>query len=183
MGDDQRRERRTFEPPPWEREAFEALAAKRAEQEKGEQERAEALTRGAMALDELIGSVVAPAATTVEELGAIAAGALRAKAEEDAVAEAEKAAKPDDKAVAAMMLELSQVETADHGGAKVVAWVASGVTAVLGIAMMIAGLALATKAAGKASGLLGSAVMTVFGLVFLGMAVWVWISTNRVRGR
>jgi hypothetical protein len=82
-----------------------------------------------------------------------------------------------------MMLELAQEERSDNRNAKIIAWVASGITAVLGLGMVIAGLVLASKANGQGSAVMGSAVLTVFGLIFAGMAAWVWISSNRVRGR
>lgn len=184
MADEQRRERKQFEPPPWEKEAFEAFAARRAEQEAAD--RAEALA-----------AVMAGGATQAplpaEDLAAQLAEAMKAKAEQDGreAAPVEAAIAPDvsvksdapDKLVEVMMLELAQEESSDTKSAKIVAWVASGVTGVLGLAMVFAGLVLAAKAQGQGSAVIGSAVLTVFGLIFAGMAAWVWISSNRVRGR
>jgi len=188
MADEQRRERKQFEPPPWEKEAFEAFAAKRAEQEAAERATAEALT-----------ALIEPedkAPVTADMLAAELAAAMKAKADAAAAEAAETIeageavtmpgatpAVPDDKVVAAMMLELSQEDASDANSAKIVAWVASGVTAVLGLAMVIGGLTLAARAQGQNAAVIGSAVLTVFGLIFGGMAAWVWISSNRVRGR
>jgi hypothetical protein len=64
-----------------------------------------------------------------------------------------------------------------------VSWVATIVTAVLGVAMMIGGISVAAGSHGMSTAMVGSGVLLVFGLSFIGMAAWVWVSTNRVRGR
>jgi hypothetical protein len=57
------------------------------------------------------------------------------------------------------------------------------VTFVLGAAVLVYGL-LSLRSADKGlASVLGSAVLTIFGMSFMGMAVWVWIRTNRSRGR
>jgi hypothetical protein len=189
MADEQRRARKTFEPPPWEKEAFDALAARRAEQDEA---------ASAMAAVAQVSTPVreAPEQVSPEDLAAQLAAAMKAKAAgepveatvdpADTAAEGEQPATApaaEDKLLEVMMLELAQEERSDNRNAKVIAWVASGITAVLGLGMVVAGLVLAAKANGQGSAVMGSAVLTVFGLIFAGMAAWVWISSNRVRGR
>lgn len=193
MADGQRRERKTFEPPPWEKEAFEAFAARKAEEEQAAVMVAEATAAQATA-----NVVERPEQTSPEDLAAQLAAAMKAKADasgeaavDDSVAAptveagADSPAQPaqEDKLLEVMMLELAQEERSDNRNAKIIAWVASGITAVLGLGMVVAGLVLAAKANGQGSAVMGSAVLTVFGLIFAGMAAWVWISSNRVRGR
>jgi hypothetical protein len=89
----------------------------------------------------------------------------------------------DDKAVKAMLSQLQAEERTDSGAALWVGWVSAAVTFALGSAVLVYGI-LSLKNADKGlASVLGSAVLTIFGLCFMGMAVWVWIKTNRSRGR
>jgi VIT1/CCC1 family predicted Fe2+/Mn2+ transporter len=175
MGDEDKQGGARFEPPPWEREAFEALAAKRAEQEAEARTVAEALAAAAKAGE----SATAEQEAAPETLPTL----IGAQVTPEAAEPPRPAAEPDSKVVQAMMMQLAREEYTDRRSTKVVAWVASGITVALGASMLVWGLLIASRAGGKGTAVIGSAVLSVFGLSFIGMAVWVWISTSRVRGR
>jgi hypothetical protein len=163
-----------FEPPPWEREAFEALAARRAEEEA-----AKAILRAA---DSVSASPVqepdpeTPSAPEPQAAASVLEPVAPAVAGPAAVA-------VDARAVEAMLLQLQSEERTDGRAARWVGWAASALTLVLGLAMLIVGLMMARSGGGTSVGMLGSAVLSIFGLSFMGMAVWVWVTTNRSRGR
>lgn len=154
MGDGVHGAKPVFEPPPWEREAFEALAAKRAEQH--------------------------PAVESAVEL-AVEPDTDDVVREEDLVAMDE--APLDEKQLETMLSQLRSEERSDGRSATVVGWTAAGVMLVLGVSMLGAGLSTARVSGGKRAVVIGSAVLSVFGLCFVGMAAWVWIVTNRMKGR
>jgi hypothetical protein len=173
MGDEDTQGKPRFEPPPWEREAFEVLAAKRAEQE--------AVARATAAAP-------AEAGSESPEDASADPGVVRTEQEADGkpgeqAAPAKEVAAPDSVAVQAMMQQLAREEFSSDRTTRIVAWVAAGVTAVLGVSMFIAGLSVGARSEGKTASVIGSVVLTVFGLAFVGMSVWVWVSANRVRGR
>jgi len=173
MGDEVRQGNGRFEPPPWEREAFEALARKRAEEQAA-----------------LAALVATPA---------VAAPVLQPEPEAEvtplvADPEAEAAPKPpvkpadkteaqliDERRVQAMLMELSREETADTGSIKLIARIASVVTGVVGIGMLFGGVMAIQRAGGTTAGVMGSGALSVFGLCFVAMAVWVWVGSNRSR--
>jgi hypothetical protein len=187
MDDDKRRDVRQFEPPPWERDAFEALARKKAEEQ--------------AALDLLAAlspSVKEPAELQAEAMAAevLAAKAVAAQAavatagvHDPAIAPATKpvaAASVDERQVQAMLLELSREETTDTGHIRLIARIAAVITAAVGTGMLAGGLmtlggsqdaAKRTLATTMASG-----ALSVFGLCFVAIAAWVWIRSNRVKG-
>jgi hypothetical protein len=169
MGEQDRQGRSHFEPPPWELEAFEALAAKRTAQE-------EEARIAAGLFDEA--RVAEDVETKADPAGLEAGGAP-----ERVVLAPAPATEPDSRLVEAMMQQLAREEYSDHRSQKIVARVAAGVTVALGASMLISGLSMATRSGGKSAAVIGSAVLVVFGLSFVGMAVWVWVSTSRVRGR
>jgi len=173
MGDQDVNGRTGFEPPPWEREAFDALAARRAEEQMTRQVLEAAAVSPAAPIQEpdepLLAAIEAPGATGGQ----------------DPAADKAPAPKPatDERVVQAMLVQLQSEERADRNATKWVAWAASGFTVVLGLAMLVAGLLMIGKGGGTSIGAIGSAVLSVFGLVFIGMAAWVWITTSRSRGR
>jgi hypothetical protein len=170
MSDKDTQTRSKFEPPPWEREAFEALAAKRAE----EQAVQDTLKAAAVAKPEEM------VATTTDATSAPMVETIETAA---AQASAPGTVAVDDKAVKAMLSQLQAEERTDGGAALWVGWVSAAVTFVLGAAVLVYGL-LSLRSADKGlASVLGSAVLTIFGMSFMGMAVWVWIRTNRSRGR
>ena len=158
-----------FEPPPWEREAFDALAARRAEED---------AARAALEAAES----AAPSAPVQEpdpwdEVPAVRAG------EQEAGPAAGARRKPDEIAVEAMLIQLQGEERSDGRATAWVGWIASAITLALGTGMLITGLAMVRRGNGASVTVIGSAVLSVFGLVFIGMALWVWITTSRSRGR
>jgi len=175
-----------FEPPPWEKEAFDALAARRAE----EQIAREALEAARIA------AVVAdgPAAASLEEAAAAVPEAIAADAPTDeAVTNAPDAAEIDPPVAAtpkvekhvvdAMLLQLASEERTGTIAAARVSQVVAALLMALGSGMAIGGLSLMRSANGRQIIIIGSLVLTVFGMMFMGMAVWVWIATSRSRGR
>jgi hypothetical protein len=181
MGDEEKRDVRRFEPPPWEREAFEALARRKAE----EQAAMEALAAAEMAAS-------APVDRTAEVLAAEVmavrsapdASAKDAGEPEGSVPDAAKptATGPDDRQVQVLMMELEREETTPVGNVKLIARVAAVITILIGTGMLAGGIAALQKAPGTPLGVLGSGALSVFGMSFMAMAAWVWIRTNRVKG-
>ena len=176
MGDNEVQAKGKFEPPPWEREAFDALAARRAE----EQTTAGLLAAAASAAG-LAGDVAAIAAE--EPIPSEVESVLESKAGAEPVSAKPVPAAMDDPAVEAMLLKLQAEERTDSGATKWAGWIASAITFVLGAAMLIFGLLAARDSGGKFANVVGSGVLSVFGLCFMGMALWVWISTSRSKGR
>jgi len=172
MSDEQGQGKPRFEPPPWEREAFEALAARRAEEE--------ALQA---VLDAAKADRASAHAAAEEVIASAAAVAPVAQPASTAVADPKPAAPVDDKQVQAMLLQLQREEYTDRKGAVLVGWIAAAVTMGLGTWMLIVGLRMASTAGGKTAGVMGSAVLSIFGLCFIGMSVWVWVRTTRLKGR
>ena len=156
MGDEVKNGTGVFEPPPWELEAFAALALKRAEQQ--------------AAFAPVAASVVEPA---VGDKSTAATVRKAAKAEARVV---------EDARVKAMLLELSQEETTNTKGVRLVARISSLVTAAVGIGMLSGGVTTIQRAGGTPAGVMGSGALSVFGLCFLAMAVWVWVGSNRTKG-
>jgi hypothetical protein len=174
-----------FEPPPWEREAFEALAARRAE----EQATANILAAAASAAGKPgDAAIIAAEEPTVREVeSGLAERTVAVAVDAGPGSRVSTATVPgapaDDRAVEAMLMQLQAEERSDGSTTKWVGWVASAITFVLGAAMLIFGLLAARDSGGKFANVVGSGVLSVFGLCFMGMALWVWISTNRSRGR
>lgn len=172
MGDEVKQANGRFEPPPWEREAFEALARKRAEEQ--------------AALDALAAVMAPPEASVPEPAvpeGAPVAEQASAKAPvSGGKTEGAPAAQlVDERRVQAMLMELSREETANTGSIKLIARIASVVTGVVGIGMLFGGVMAIQRAGGTTAGVMGSGALSVFGLCFVAMAVWVWVGSNRTR--
>jgi len=169
MGDEVKRDVRQFEPPPWEREAFEALARKKAEEQ--------------AALDLL--AVLNPSAKEPAELQAEATAGVDGPAITPTATPATAAA-VDERQVQAMLLELSREETTDTGHIRLVARIAAVITAAVGIGMLAGGLATLGNSQDAAKRTLAttmaSGALSVFGLCFIAIGVWVWIRSNRVKG-
>jgi len=120
----------------------------------------------------------------------VSAAAPVAPLEADPVAVAEPvvqapryAGSVNDKQVQAMMLQLQREEYTDGKSTKVVGWAAAGITIALGVSMLVTGLRMASGSGGKSLAVMGSAVLSIFGLCFIGMSVWVWVRTTRLKGR
>jgi hypothetical protein len=175
MGDEEVVGKSRFEPPPWEKEAFEALAAKRADEE--------AARAAIVAAESAVAAPVQEPDPWDEVPVVVASADGAAVAGTPGPTGTSGGPKPDEKAVEAMLMRLQNEERADARAAKMVGWVASAVTVVLGLGMLIAGIVMAARGIGTPVAAIGSLVLVVFGLAFIGMAIWMWVSTNRSRGR
>ena len=175
MDHDKKRDVRPFEPPPWERDAFEALARRKA----GEQEALKILASA----QETAGT----ADTSIAEV--LVAEVVAAKPEEAEALPASSLAAPavDEHRLKAMLMELSKEETADTGHIQLVTRVASMVTAAVGAGMLIGGLITLAGSSQDAAKrtiatTMASGALSVFGLCFVAIAVWVWVRSNHVKG-
>jgi len=185
MSDEARNNNGKFEPPPWELEAFEALARKRTD----EQAALEALA-GAIAPADAGAAPSESTSVVTEEIESIVDGSVPEPAEvvvgdapkgPEGVPEKTEAQKIDERRVQAMLLELGREETANTGSIKLVARIASIVTAIVGFGMLFGGLMAIQSAGGTSAGVMGSGALSVFGLCFVAMAVWVWVGSNRTK--
>jgi hypothetical protein len=183
--DAERRQRRQFEPPPWERDGFEALARRHAVAGQGAEEASESPAEPQPGAEPAVG-VVTPVGR-----------------------EPKAAPVMDDRKVAAMLIELSGEEgsakrpVVQAGKAAAIALVAIGVmmmvlAAVLalrslspvsqagaGTSASVSGVeTVATEAGGGAAteGGIGAAVIAVLGVFVAGFAGWMWVRANREQG-
>jgi hypothetical protein len=183
MSDEEKQKARKFEPPPWEKDAFEALARKKAEEQE--------------ALELLVAAQAAAGAPVVATAEALASEATTLTPSEDTAAapapapgstapKAEKAPEStlavDERQVKAMLLELGREETTPTSHIKLISRAASIITGVAGAGMVIGGISALRTAGTTPVGVMGGGALSVFGLCFVGMAVWVWIRSNRVKG-
>ena len=183
MSDEQKREARRFEPPPWEKDAFEALARKKAE----EQEALEALAAARAVAGAPAGS---PMGARAAEVPASESESKPTAAGQGSEADPGEAAEPvapaiDERQVQVMLLELGREETSPTGHVRLISRIASLITGATGLGMIFGGFwALQATDQARRTGvaLMGSGALSVFGLCFAGIAVWVWIRSNRVRG-
>jgi len=178
---------RAFEPPPWEREAFEALARKRAEEQAALEalaaaERAASGSEAATA-EALAAEVLLARAAMVPPTEAGASGA-DAPAGDAPPAEPAQPAAPavDDRQVQVMLMELGREETTPARNVQLIARIAAVITGLIGAGMLAGGIFALQKAGGSTVGVMGSGALSVFGMCFFGMAAWVWVRSNRVRG-
>lgn len=189
------REKPRFEPPPWERERFEELAKKRAEQEEARRLAEQALA----AAGGILPTAAGPTATEIAEVSgarveaeeAAARAAVQAERHEgpagvpagDEAGSAPPApAKIDDKQVAAMLSQLAAQERAATSSSRLIGRIAAAVTALIGLGMVVAGFVTLPATKSHPAAVLGSAILSVFGLGFIVMAVWVWLSASRSKG-
>jgi hypothetical protein len=175
----ERREARTFEPPPWERAQFDELARQKeaerqAEQEAAAQQAADSLA-AAHAEAELI---VLPEPVVVEATATVIAEAASAAVRFEAAPKQPL----DDKKIAALMLELRAEEPRSLEGLWAVSVGAGTITAVIGVAVFVWGVfALGKPGIGTAGTFVGL-VMLAFGVAFLGIGGWMIFRGLRQRG-
>jgi len=185
-----RREARRFEPPPWERDAFERHAREQAEREAAAQEaRAKVLAeeesaRAAEAAEGAQASAAEPDEAVVARLATEAPrDTVVAPATEvsQPAASAQKA-EVDEKQVAVLMLGLRAEEPAALEGVWVVSMAAGGVVALIGFAALIWGGAALARPGLPAAGTLGGVVLLGLGLGFLGVGAWLIFRALQQRG-
>jgi hypothetical protein len=170
-GPPERREARRFEPPPWERDQFERHAREQAEREKREKELA-------LAQLEALGEAtqVVPPEVEVEPAAVVAADEATAEPAET------PADKPvvDEKQLEMMMLELKATEPPVLSQVWMVQLGAGIVVALIGIVIMVWGIAAFARVGGPAGP--GASVLVLFGLGFAGVGGWLVFSALRQRG-
>jgi hypothetical protein len=198
-----RREKRQFEPPPWEKEQFEELARQRAEQERAERERAEQerAEQAEAAERERAGSDAQAAAEAAHEIAAVelggeagevaaeaaapagvSAGERSATAEPAVDAAAEPKPQVDEKRVAMMMLELKAEEPDALEGVWLINIAAGIAVTLIGLAIAVWGLfAFGNRSLGTI-GVLGGFVMLMFGVGFIAAGAWLVYRAMRQRG-
>lgn len=169
----ERREAKRFEPPPWEREAFEELQRKRTTEEPGP-EQAEPVEReepaeAAPVVGESAGASTAPSETPVER-GAVSAGADGRPAVEERV-------------VLELLAGLRAEEPSIQPTVQRVSLVSALIVSAIGTVMILWGMAalVGSRASGPI-GVFGGAVLLFFGAVAIAGAVWLTVRTLRQRG-
>jgi len=154
-----RREPRRFEPPPWERDSFEELAKRRAEDE----------------VEKAQEPQEAPVAERDDELEA----ALADLAQPDPV---EPKAELDERAVGAMLAELKIEETDEVSGVWKISVAVALVCVVIGSVLIVWGMAAIRAGAGETVGVMMTVILLVFGAGFVFGGLYVAARTLRKRG-
>ncbi len=168
MGDDfeftppPRREARTFEPPPWEKEAFEELRRK---QDAAELER--------------------PAAEPTPEEPVVLVP--EPGFDEPALAEEDEQESPgpgvSNGEMVAMLSQLAAQEPDAKRGLTTMALVVAAICGVFGLVLVVwGGVALANSGSSGRIGMIGGSLFTFLGLAAIGFAGWLTIKTLRQRG-
>jgi hypothetical protein len=149
----QRKEPKRFEPPPWEREAFDEIQRRRAEQD-ADVEIAEAVS-----------------------------GLGKEEGEGEAALPAREAPVLDEQRVNAMLLELAATERQSHKRFERLNLVLMAVTAAIGIVLAVWGGAALSRAKQIGQvGILGGLGLMFFGALFFGVAAWMAVRQLRQQG-
>ncbi|MDO8915493.1 MAG: hypothetical protein Q7W16_05370 [Coriobacteriia bacterium] len=163
-----RRERKTFEPPPWERDQFEELARRKAREQEQERQTTAAPAQPASVL-------------TVADPGDGQAGdGERPEGAEQAPTKKPEPPGVEDVKFQAMLLELSVEERADAREVRRAGVVASYVLSAAGSVVLGLGLVLVFQ--GGAQGLAGSSMVVIAGMFVIGFAIWLWYRASRGQG-
>jgi len=177
----ERREPKRFEPPPWERGAFEELSrAKAAEQAAAE---AEAAAAAAAAEIERQTAEARAAETSADAAGSEPAEAATAVAEE--VEQDEAKPKVSDAEVTEMMAGLRAEEPTSMQSYGAIAIALSVFTGLVGVVMLVWAMAMFVSASARGTGRVGvvsGSIVAVFGALFIGLSIWVAVRTLRQRG-
>jgi len=162
MTDDSgRRQRRQFEPPPWERDKFEEIARRRAEDEEREAQRQAPRSEDA--------GPDRPVETAAVEPPARVAGV---EPESGGV---------DERKIAAMLIELSGEEgSATKPVTRAARYVAIAMI-VLGGAMIVTAAVLGSRTS-AAQGHVGARMIALVGASVAGFAGWMWVRASREQG-
>ncbi|MDO8963542.1 MAG: hypothetical protein Q7W30_03520 [Coriobacteriia bacterium] len=167
---DGKREKAAFEPPPWERDAFDELARRRA----AEEARAEAAT-AAIAAEAAAGAgeIPEPAVTTTESVPedpAATPGPPAPKAELD------------DRLVEAMLVQLQGEVPSVQAVARPVAGAASALMVLFGLIVLGMSIVFVRDAAGNGLATAGAVMVGLLGLSFIAGAIVVWVRATRGKG-
>ena len=185
-----RREARTFEPPPWEKDQFERLAKERSAQGAAERAAAEVLTEGQDAASEPAQEVGVVEAPTVA-VDTDAVGAEKSAPEPGLSDSPLGSAAPssrhsgghvDEAQLAAMLAGLRAEEPPAMAGAWVIALISAMVMGAVGLVLVIWGIVALTRTGLGPAGTMAGMVLLAFGLIFLGACAWLGLRTLRQRG-
>jgi len=169
-----RRDPRSFEPPPWERAQFEELAKLKTPEQEPETEEASPVTvtevgSATTVVDLTHKKVVETAPTSVGVGSATGTTALPSAIDEAAMLE--------------MMAKLADEEPPVAQEIWRLAVVASTVLGSIGLMMIVFGAVGLTKTARAGlTGVLGGAILIVFGIGMIALAVWMVVRTLKQRG-
>lgn len=184
----QRREAKTFEPPPWERDAFDDLARKKAEED--------AATEAAEAAALTAEAAEPPAAGPQLDVPPLVAPAEESRAEVPAPVQPEPAesgqqgqqgaerTKLDEARVIEMLADLRSEEPQVKGTFEKIGLFGAFATGLIGIVLLFWAMA-AFVAGSRHPGpvaFFGGSVLALFGAMFIGLAFWVAARTLRQRG-
>jgi hypothetical protein len=168
MTDDSgRRERRQFEPPPWERDKYDEIARRKAEDDEPEAQRQAPRSEG-------------PAPDRPAEPASIAGPAVTTPPAE-VVADKPPAAGIDERKIAAMLIELSGEEgPPTKPMAQAGRYVAMALIA-FGVVMIVTAVVLGMRASAL-QGRVGAILIALLGGFVAGFAGWMWVRANREQG-
>lgn len=186
MGDDGfdfrspgRREAKRFEPPPWEKEAFEELQRKRAEEEQAAEmlrahEAAQAVPPSEA--ESAASAAAQPAEGTVSQVGEVLPAEGKAAPDDESAL--------DEKRVVEMLADLAAQEPKVDAQAWKVALGSAIVSGAIGGVLIVWATAAMAAAArsGSATGRIGGLILLVFGAGFVFGALWLAVRTLRQRG-
>jgi hypothetical protein len=156
----ERREPKGFEPPPWEKEAFEELRRRR-EQAPAQADAVEGAESG------VPGAIEEPAGVA-EEKPTTGDGSPRVV---------------EDREVVVMLASLAAEEPNAQHGIHAVALSAAAVLVVFGLVLVVWGVVALVRSGRTGDvGLLGGSLFLFFGVAAVGFAVWLTVRTLRQRG-
>ncbi len=199
MTDDSVRQPRKFEPPPWERDRFDELARKRAEEEAAAAQLAADAAAAAAAAPVApapeVAATVAPVAPAPAAPAEVApapqaeAPVVMQPAPQPVAAQAPQPAAPAARAAAVvdpeveMMLAGLRSEEPRVFERVWIAWlVASAMFAAVGVFALYLGLAGVIRSNGSAGATMWSAMSDISGLAALACAIWMLVKALRERG-
>lgn len=171
----QRKAPKQFEPPPWEREAFEELAQRRGEQEVADAS-AVAISTDEHAPDRLADVLAAQPKTTT--VAAVEASASRERPASSAAV--------DEAQVLEMLVGLKAQEPTQNRVLSTAGLAVAALCGVMGTISIVWALAAGFKASKATSNgdvaAFGAVVLGLFGMLFIGLAGWLWFKVMRQRG-
>jgi hypothetical protein len=166
-----RREVKRFEPPPWERDAFDELERKKTEEQSEAKEAEPQQESSPGTRDEL--NTPEPTAERDEAV----------EGTEAPVQPPEEAAELDEKQVLEMMADLAAEEPRIHEMTWKPALFSALVVGAFGVVMVVWGIAAMVKTRGAGLvGVAGAIVLLGFGFGFVVLALWITVRTLRQRG-
>jgi hypothetical protein len=176
MSDDAgRRVRKTFEPPPWERDQFERLARLKVE----EQER-QAAEEAAWRESVLAAARAHDSAERQDDEGVIAQGPDVAGATTASASDKAKPVGVDEVKIQAMLLELSVEDRPVLREFRRAGAIAAGVLGLAGSIVLVLGIVLMIQ--GGTKGLVGAGMIAATGMLVVGFAVWLGYRAGRGQG-